>query len=123
MFMMLIMELCLLANAKQLANYAAFCAARTASVYGVDSTAKTHFAAAMAMSSISPGDPAECLGDSAARTAWRTRTRPCRPFAASPVSRDSSQWLCASGRCLRQNVPADVRHRHGYGQDPQVRQS
>jgi hypothetical protein len=56
-FMTLVMELCLLANAKQLANYAAFCAARTASVYGVDSTAKTHLAAAMAMSCISPQVP------------------------------------------------------------------
>jgi hypothetical protein len=60
-FMMVIMELCLLANAKQLANYAAFCAARTASVYGVDSTAKTHLAAAMAMSPISPATPPNAL--------------------------------------------------------------
>ena len=52
LFMLLIMELSLLYNGKQLANYAAFCAARTASVYGVDSTAKTHLTAAMAMSSI-----------------------------------------------------------------------
>lgn len=57
LFVMVIMELCLMANAKQLANYAAFCAARTASVYGVDSTAKTHLAAAMAMSPISPATP------------------------------------------------------------------
>ena len=57
LFMMVIMELCLMANAKQLANYAAFCAARTASVYGTDSTAKTHLAAAMAMSPISPATP------------------------------------------------------------------
>jgi len=53
-FMMVIMEVCLMANAKQLANYAAFCAARTASVYGVGDTVKTHLAAAMAMSCISP---------------------------------------------------------------------
>jgi len=57
LFMMLIMELGLMANAKQLANYAAFCAARTASVYGVSATAKTHMAAAMAMSCISPQVP------------------------------------------------------------------
>jgi Flp pilus assembly protein TadG len=57
LFMMLAMESCLLANARQLANYAAFCAARTASVYGVDSTAKTRMAAAIAMSSISPQVP------------------------------------------------------------------
>jgi len=58
-FMMAIMELCLIANARQLANYAAFSAARTASVYGLDSTgrAKTHLAAAMAMTSISPRTP------------------------------------------------------------------
>jgi hypothetical protein len=57
LFMMLVMESCLLANARQLANYAAFCAARTASVYGVNATAKTRLAAAMAMSSISPQVP------------------------------------------------------------------
>jgi hypothetical protein len=57
LFILLVMELCLMANAKQLANYAAFCAARTASVYGVDSTAKTHLAAAMALSPISPATP------------------------------------------------------------------
>lgn len=55
-FMLVIMELSMLYSAKQLANYAAFCAARTASVYGVDSTAKQHLAAAMAMSSIQPTD-------------------------------------------------------------------
>jgi hypothetical protein len=57
LLMMVIMELCLMANAKQLANYAAFCVARTASVYGVSSTEKTHLAAAMAMSCISPRAP------------------------------------------------------------------
>ncbi|MBN2464744.1 pilus assembly protein, partial [candidate division WOR-3 bacterium] len=54
-FMLVVMELSMLYNAKQLANYAAFCAARTAAVHGVDSTAKRHFAAAMAMSSIASG--------------------------------------------------------------------
>jgi hypothetical protein len=57
LFIMAVMELCLMANAKQLANYAAFCAARTASVYGVDSTAKTRLAAALALSPISPATP------------------------------------------------------------------
>jgi Flp pilus assembly protein TadG len=52
MFMLVVMELSMLYNGKQLANYAAFCAARTASVYGTSATAKTHMAAAMAMSSI-----------------------------------------------------------------------
>ena len=52
LFVLVVMELSMLYNAKQLANYAAFCAARTASVNGLDSTAKRHFAAAMAMSSI-----------------------------------------------------------------------
>lgn len=56
LFMLVIMELSLLYNGKQLANYAAFSAARTAAVYGIDSTAKTHFAAAMAMSSIAPAN-------------------------------------------------------------------
>jgi Flp pilus assembly protein TadG len=54
-FILVVMELSMMYNAKQLANYAAFCAARTAAVYGVDSTAKRHFAAAMAMSSIASG--------------------------------------------------------------------
>lgn len=59
LLMMVVMELCLMANAKQLANYAAFCAARTASVSGVgeEATKKAHFAAAMAMSPISPATP------------------------------------------------------------------
>jgi Flp pilus assembly protein TadG len=51
-FMLVIMELSMLYNAKQLANYSAFCAARTAAVYGTSATAKTQLAAAMAMSSI-----------------------------------------------------------------------
>jgi len=56
LFMMVIMEMSLMANAKQLTNYAAFCAARTTSVYGLDSAANTraHLAAALAMTSISP---------------------------------------------------------------------
>lgn len=52
LFMLVVMELSMMYNAKQLANYAAFCAARTAAVNGIDSTAKRHFAAALAMSSI-----------------------------------------------------------------------
>lgn len=59
LFMLVLIEMSLLANARQLANYAAFSAARTASVQGVDSTAraKVHLAAALAMSSISPPQP------------------------------------------------------------------
>jgi hypothetical protein len=53
--MVVVMELSLMYNSKQLANYAAFCAARTASTYGIDSTAKTRLAAAMAMSSLASG--------------------------------------------------------------------
>jgi len=56
MFMLVVMELSLLYNGKQLANYAAFCAARTAAVYGTGAEAKTHLAAAMAMSSIAPAN-------------------------------------------------------------------
>jgi len=52
LFVLVIMELSMMYNAKQLANYAAFCAARTAAVNGIDATAKRHFAAALAMSSI-----------------------------------------------------------------------
>jgi Flp pilus assembly protein TadG len=55
-FVLVIMELSMLYNAKQLANYAAFCAARTAAVYGTSATTKTQLAAAMAMSSISSGN-------------------------------------------------------------------
>jgi hypothetical protein len=65
MFTLVIMEVCLLANAKQVANYAAFCAARTASVYGVDDTFKMRFGAAMAMSCVTPAvtsDAKEILG-------------------------------------------------------------
>jgi len=51
-FVLVIMELSMLYNAKQLANYAAVSAARIASVNGIDATAKTHLAAAMAMSPI-----------------------------------------------------------------------
>ena len=51
-FMLVVMELSMLYNAKQLANYAAFCAARTAAVNGTGATAKTQLAAAMAMSSL-----------------------------------------------------------------------
>jgi Flp pilus assembly pilin Flp len=60
LFMMVLIEMSLLTNARQLANYAAFSAARTASVHGVkDPTAieRTHLAAAMAMSPISPPQP------------------------------------------------------------------
>jgi Flp pilus assembly protein TadG len=57
-FVLVVMELSMLYNGKQLANYAAFCAARTASVYGKDSTMKTQLAAAMAMSSIASANNA-----------------------------------------------------------------
>ncbi|MEO0078096.1 MAG: TadE/TadG family type IV pilus assembly protein [candidate division WOR-3 bacterium] len=61
LFMMVIMELSLLVSAKQVANYAAFCAARTCAVYGTDSTSKIHLAAALATSSISTGTPANAM--------------------------------------------------------------
>jgi Flp pilus assembly protein TadG len=60
LFMMVLIEMSLLTNARQLANYAAFSAARTASVHGVGDSAaieRTHLAAAMAMSPISPPQP------------------------------------------------------------------
>jgi hypothetical protein len=62
LFILTVMELSLLFNARQLANYAAFCAARTAAVYGADSTVKTHLAAAMAMTSISPATADDAAG-------------------------------------------------------------
>jgi len=54
----------MLYNARQLANHAAFSAARTASVNGIDSTAKTHLAAALAMSPlarVTTDDPGNVL--------------------------------------------------------------
>ena len=51
-FVLVVMELSMLYNAKQLATYSAFSAARTAAVNSTGSTAKTSFAAAMAMSSL-----------------------------------------------------------------------
>lgn len=55
-FMTGIMELCLLMNARSMANYAAFCAARTIAVQGLnpDNTEKAHFAAALALTPVSP---------------------------------------------------------------------
>jgi Flp pilus assembly protein TadG len=91
LFMMMIMESCLMANAKQLANYAAFCAARTASVYGVDSTAKTHLAAAMAMSPISPATPTNA---SAILSAFgmSNPAMAVHTLASIPGLQDSVQW-------------------------------
>lgn len=59
LFTIVLIEMSLLSNARQLANYAAFSAARTASVHGVDSTGieKAHLAAALAMSTVSPPQP------------------------------------------------------------------
>jgi hypothetical protein len=91
LFMMLIMELCLMANAKQLTNYAAFCAARTASVYGVGSTAQTHLAAAMAMSSISRATPQNA---SAILSAYGMPDpgRAMHALSGIPGFQDSLQW-------------------------------
>jgi hypothetical protein len=91
LFMMMIMELCLMANARQLANYAAFCAARTASVYGVDSTAKTHLAAALAMSPISPATPQNA---SAILSAFGLPDpgQTVRALCGVPGFQDSLQW-------------------------------
>jgi Flp pilus assembly protein TadG len=91
LFMMLVMESCLLANAKQLANYAAFCAARTASVYGVDSTAKTHLAAAMAMSPISPATPPNALAILSAY-GLPNPSQAVHTVCSTPGLQDSLQW-------------------------------
>jgi len=53
-FVLVVMEFSMLYNARQLANYAAFSAARTVSVNGINSTTQAHLAAAMAMSPIVP---------------------------------------------------------------------
>ena len=58
-FVLVVMELSMLYNSKQLANYAAFGAARTASVYGINDTVRMHLAAAMAMSSIASPNAAD----------------------------------------------------------------
>jgi len=57
LFAMWIMEAALLYNTKQILNYAGFCAARAAAVYGVDATAERQRAAALALASISPRVP------------------------------------------------------------------
>ncbi len=56
-FILIIMEVAMLYNARQIANYAAFCAARTASVYGVrtkEDTLRMRCSAAIALSCITP---------------------------------------------------------------------
>ena len=73
LFVMLIMELSLLYNAKQLANYAAFCAARTAAVYGVDSAATGEDAPGGG-----DGDEFHCVGDRGV-----TPARSCSTYGVS----------------------------------------
>jgi len=63
-FVLVVMELSMLYNARQLANHAAFSAARIASVNGIDARARTHLAAAMVMSPLvlaTADDPANVL--------------------------------------------------------------
>ena len=95
LFVFVLMELSLMYNGKQLANHAAFCAARTAAVYGIDSTAKTHLAAAMVMSSIaSPNlEP-----DHSKQVLKAYGVKDADKFAAALCSipgfhGDSAQWL------------------------------
>jgi len=87
----LVIEFCLISNAKQLANYAAFCAARTVSVYGVDSVQRSHFAAAMAMSSISPTIP---VSASLILTAYGmpNANQTLRAIESIPGFQDTLQW-------------------------------
>jgi len=57
LFIMFIMETAMLYNTKQILNYAGFCAARAAGVYGVNAEAERRRAAALALASISPRVP------------------------------------------------------------------
>ena len=70
LFILVLMELSMMYNAKQLANYAAFCAARTAAVNGIDSPAKRHFAAAMAMSAIATAGSDNQAAEKILRAYW-----------------------------------------------------
>lgn len=59
-FILVIMEVAMLYNAKQIVNYAGFCASRTCSVYGIDEygdTLKIHRSAALATLPITPKAP------------------------------------------------------------------
>ena len=92
-FVLAVMELSMIYNAKQLANYAAFSAARTASVNGIDSTAKTHLAAAMAMSPIVPAiasDPGNVLLAYGVADPNQTVATLC---AIPGFQGDESEWL------------------------------
>jgi len=90
LFLVAIVELCLIANARQLTNYAAFCAGRTASVWGLDSAgrAKAHLATALAMTSISP----------------RTVQNPVEVLSAFGLPNPA---LAAQAICAVPGVPAD----------------
>lgn len=92
-FVLVVMELSMLYNARQLANYAAFSAARTASVHGLEAAAQTHLAAAMAMSSIVPAiadDPASVLLAYGVADPNQTVTTLC---AIPGFEGDEAQWL------------------------------
>jgi hypothetical protein len=58
LFIMAIMETVMLYNAKQVLNYAAFCAGRSAGVYGPNAEAEMHRAVALALSGIGTRAPA-----------------------------------------------------------------
>ncbi len=64
-FILIVMELAMIYNAKQVTNYAAFCAARTASVYGIDQpedSTRIRRAAAIALTCISSPLSSEIAG-------------------------------------------------------------
>ncbi|MEO0074812.1 MAG: TadE/TadG family type IV pilus assembly protein [candidate division WOR-3 bacterium] len=64
-FILIIMEVAMLYNAKQVMNYAAFCAARTASVYGIDQpedSTRIRRSAAIALTCISSPLSSELAG-------------------------------------------------------------
>ena len=121
LFVLVVMELSMLYNGKQLANYAAFCAARTAAVYGVDSTAKTHLAAAMAMSSIASataGNAEQILRAYGVTDPNQTVAALC---SIPGFQGDDAKWLARLANAyVRTDLP-QCDTRHVSGQDPQAR--
>jgi hypothetical protein len=86
-----IIEFSLISNAKQLANYAAFCAAREVSVYGATATQKAQQAAAMAMTPISPRIPQDAVTILSA-FGLPNPGQTIQTICAIPGMQDSAQW-------------------------------
>jgi len=124
LFMLVVMEMSLLYNGKQLANYAAFSAARTAAVNGVDSTAKTHFAAAMAMSSIASANNASAEDILRAYGLTDPNQTVAALCSIPGFQGDNAKWLARLANAyVRTGLPLQlcpVRHVLGQGSDRRV---